>query len=141
MMELVTFTIFAFFPGIHYIHSLLVFLFLWISCSTTEIAILLFLVFKPHGIPCFYIHNWIFMSMEMERTGKTSSKKVVCTIKKLCIVWIKTNNNSKWLFYHYFWPFSCQLYVYLSQNWSSDGHFDKLNRSKIWLVLMLWHKR
>ena len=42
------------------------------------------------------------------------------------IVWIKTNNNSKWLFYSYFWPFSRQLYVCLSQNWSSDGHFDVL---------------
>ena len=51
------------------------------------------------------------------------------------IVWIKTNNNAKWLFYGYFWPFFRQLYVYLSQNWDSEGHFDVLNRSKIWLVL------
>ena len=59
---------------------------------------------------------------------------------KPIIVWIKTNNNAKWLFYGYFWPFFRQLYVYLSQNWDSEGHFDVLNRSKIWLVLRLWHK-
>ena len=57
-----------------------------------------------------------------------------------CIVWIKTNNNNKWLFYDYFWPFFCQLYTHLSQNWGSDGHFDVLNRSKIWLVQRLWPK-
>ena len=33
------------------------------------------------------------------------------------IVWIKKNNNDKWLFHGYFWPFFRQLYDYLSQNW------------------------
>ena len=26
------------------------------------------------------------------------------------------NNNNKWLFYHYFWPYFCQLYNHISQN-------------------------
>ena len=56
------------------------------------------------------------------------------------IVWVKTNNNNKWLVYGYFWPFFLQLYVHLSQNWGSDDHFGVLNRPKIWLVLSLWHK-
>ena len=60
--------------------------------------------------------------------------------RKTAIVWIKTNNNDKWLFYCYFWPFFRQLYVYLSQNWDSEGHFDVPNRSKNWLVLRLSHK-
>ena len=51
------------------------------------------------------------------------------------------NNNNKWLSYDYFWPYFCQLYVHLSQNWDSDGHFEVLNRSKIWLVQRLWHKK
>ena len=55
------------------------------------------------------------------------------------IVWIKTNDNSKWLFYLYFWPFSCQLNVYLSQNWGSDSHFDVLDKSKSYFVQKLWH--
>ena len=56
------------------------------------------------------------------------------------IIWVTMNNNKKWLFYDYFWPYFCQLYNHLSQNWGSDGHFDVLNRSKIWLVQRLWHK-
>ena len=50
--------------------------------------------------------------------------------KKKTIVWVKMNNTGKWLFYNHFWPFFCQLYGYLSQNWGSDGHFDVLNGSK-----------
>ena len=36
--------------------------------------------------------------------------------------------------------FLCQLHEDLSQNWGSYGHFDVLNRSKLWLVQRLWHK-
>ena len=52
----------------------------------------------------------------------------------------KTNDNNNCQFYHHFWPFFCQLYVYLSQNWGSDSHFGIPNRSKIWLVQRLWQK-
>ena len=38
--------------------------------------------------------------------------------------------TNKWPFYDHFWPFFCQLYEHLSQNWGSDGHFEVLNRSK-----------
>ena len=48
--------------------------------------------------------------------------------------------QNKWLVYHHFWPFFCLLYVYLSRNWSSDGHFDVLNWSKPSLIQRLWHK-
>ena len=51
-----------------------------------------------------------------------------CTSK--FIVWVKMNNNDKWLFYDHFWPFFCQLYIHLSLNWGSDSHFDVLNWSK-----------
>ena len=37
--------------------------------------------------------------------------------------------TDKWPFYDHIWPFFCQLYVYLSQNWGSDGHFEVLNQS------------
>ena len=43
-----------------------------------------------------------------------------------------------WPLYDHFWPFICHLYVHLSQNWGSDGHFEVLNRSKSWLVQKLW---
>ena len=36
----------------------------------------------------------------------------------------------KWPCSDHFWPFFCHLYVYLSQNWGLDGHFEVLNRSK-----------
>ena len=29
---------------------------------------------------------------------------------------------------------------YFLQNWSSDGHFEALNKSESWLVQQLWHK-
>ena len=46
----------------------------------------------------------------------------------------------KWPLYDLFWPFFCHMYVHLSQNWGSDGHFEVLNRSYLWLVEKLWHK-
>ena len=39
--------------------------------------------------------------------------------------------------YDFFWPFFCHMY---DQNWGSDGHFEVLNRSYLWLVEKLWHK-
>ena len=48
--------------------------------------------------------------------------------------------TDKWPFYDHIWPFFCQLYVYLSQNWDSDGHFEVLYESESYLVQKLWHK-
>ena len=45
--------------------------------------------------------------------------------------------TDKWWFYHYFWPVFCQLHVCLSQNWSSDGHFEVLDESKSYKFTML----
>jgi hypothetical protein len=53
---------------------------------------------------------------------------------------------SKWMslykrpLYDLFWPYFCHMYVYLSQNWGSDGHFEVLNMSYLWLVQKLGHK-
>ena len=44
----------------------------------------------------------------------------------------------KWPSYDYFWPFFCHLYVHLSQNWVSDGHFEVFNQSKSQLVQKSW---
>ena len=38
--------------------------------------------------------------------------------------------TDKWPFYDNFWPFFHQLYVHLSQNWGSDGHFEVLTEPK-----------
>ena len=46
----------------------------------------------------------------------------------------------KWPLYDLFWPFFSHMYLYLSQNWGSDGHFEVLNRSYLSLVQKLWHK-
>ena len=46
----------------------------------------------------------------------------------------------KWPLYDHFWPFVCHMYVHLSKNWGSDGHFEVLNRSYLWLVEKLWRK-
>ena len=34
----------------------------------------------------------------------------------------------------------CHVYLHLPQNWGSDGHFEELNKSNLWLVQNLWHK-
>ena len=52
-------------------------------------------------------------------------------------VW-KRMSLYKWPLYDHFWLFFHQMYVHLSQNWGSDGHFEVLNRSKSWLVQKLW---
>ena len=49
-------------------------------------------------------------------------------------------DTDKWPFYNHIWPFFCQLYVYLSQNWGSDSRFEMLFTSKSYLVQKLWHK-
>ena len=49
--------------------------------------------------------------------------------------------TDKWWFYHYFWPVFCQLHVCLSQNWSSDGHFEVLDKSKyVSVAPKVWQK-
>ena len=42
--------------------------------------------------------------------------------------------------YDHSWPFFRHMCEFLSQNWGSDGHFEVLNRSYLWLVEKLWHK-
>ena len=64
-------------------------------------------------------------------------KKLLLSCTILCFD-IKLTHQ--WQFYNHFRQFLCLMYVYLSQNWSSDGHFDMLNGSKFWLVQKLWHK-
>ena len=32
--------------------------------------------------------------------------------------------TDKWPFYDHIWTFFCQLYVYFSQNWGSEGYFN-----------------
>jgi hypothetical protein len=44
-----------------------------------------------------------------------------------CLANFQKIATDKWPFYYHIWPFFCQLYVYLSQNWDSDGHFEVLN--------------
>ena len=46
--------------------------------------------------------------------------------------------TDKWPFYDHFWSFFCQLYIHLSQNWGSNGHFEMLNGPKSWLGQKLW---
>jgi hypothetical protein len=57
---------------------------------------------------------------------------------KQCILWFEMKLTHKGQLYDHFWSFSCYLYVHLSQNWDSDGHFEVLNGSKSWLVQKLW---
>ena len=59
---------------------------------------------------------------------------------KQYIVWSEMKDTDKWQCYDHFRPFFCHMYVHLSQNWGSDGHFEVLNWSKFWLVQKLWHK-
>ena len=42
--------------------------------------------------------------------------------------------------YDHSWPFFRHMCDYLSQTWGSDGHFEVLNRSYLWLVEKLWRK-
>ena len=46
----------------------------------------------------------------------------------------------KWPLYNLFWPFFHHMHVHLSQNWGSDGHFEVLNKSYLWLGQILWPK-
>jgi hypothetical protein len=42
---------------------------------------------------------------------------------RTCLAYCQKIATDKWLFCYNIWPFFCQLYVYLSQNLASDGHF------------------
>ena len=61
-------------------------------------------------------------------------------LQLLFILCFDVKLTHKWQFYNYIRQFLCLMYVYLSQNWSSDGHFDMLNGSKFWLVQKLYYK-
>ena len=54
------------------------------------------------------------------------------------IVRFKLNDNLYFSLFYHFWQFYCHWYVYLSQNWGSDSHFEVLNQSKSQLVQKLW---
>ena len=56
-------------------------------------------------------------------------------LTKVCYKWMSLYNCP---LYDHFWPFSCHMCVYLSQNWGFDGHCEVLNRSYLWLVEKLW---
>ena len=108
------------------------------------------------NLEMFFSCRWQSYSLDcckqVERSKTINCKKWInvllrlkgCAVESLvfriCIVWVTMNNNNKWLFYDYFWPHFCQLYIHISQNWGLVQHFDVLNRSKIWLVQRLWHK-
>ena len=46
---------------------------------------------------------------------------------KQYIVWSEMKDTDKWQCYEHFRPFFCHMYVHLSQNWGSDGHFEVLS--------------
>ena len=46
------------------------------------------------------------------------------------IVWSEMKHTDKWQLYGHFQPFFCHMYIHLSQNWGSNGHFEVLNGSK-----------
>ena len=46
----------------------------------------------------------------------------------------KICDKARYLFYDHLWSFFRQLHEYLSQNWSSDGHFEMLNKSLLILI-------
>ena len=61
-----------------------------------------------------------------------------------CLIYIKSVYKRMSLYkcplYDHSWPFSCHMCEHLSQNWGSDGHFEVLNMSYLWLVEKLWRK-
>ena len=54
---------------------------------------------------------------------KTSACSFVKSVSKWMFLY-------KWPLYDLFWPFFSHMYVYLSQNWGSDGPFEVPNGSK-----------
>ena len=73
---------------------------------------------------------------------RSTQSLILCC--KVQISYVKTDRKwmslYKWPLYNLFWPFFCHMHVRLSQNWGSDGHFEVLNRSYLWLVQNLWPK-
>ena len=73
---------------------------------------------------------------------RSTQSLILCC--KVQISYVKTDRKwmslYKWPLYNIFWLFFCHMHVRLSQNWGSDGHFEVLNRSYLWLVQNLWPK-
>ena len=81
----------------------------------------------------FFRHMYIHLSQNWDSDGH---------FKVLNINWFKSYGlkcglrphgkiaSDKRPFYDHFWPFFCQLYVHLSQNWGSDSHYKVLSESK-----------
>ena len=59
-----------------------------------------------------------------------------CTLRlRKILAKSKIDHQNLHLINGHFWPFLGQLYVNIAQNWSSDGHFEVLNKYESWLVL------
>ena len=87
---------------------------------------------------------WFVSSLENGFTQGEASwsflKLVLDLLHTPAIVWSEMKDTDKWQCYDHFRPFVCHMYVHLPQNWGSDGHFELLHWSKLWLVQKLWHK-
>ena len=90
---------------------------------------------SPH-----YLHYLVPLN---KRITQSSSLRILFIFISM---WLNLKTDRKWMslykwpLYDHSWPFFCHMCVYLSQNWGSDGHFEVLNRSYLWLVQKLWHK-
>ena len=93
------------------------------------------------------ISNWIlavFTGRKNQVWNRQKINFVNVEISKIKCRYIKTVRKRmflyKWPLYDLFWPFFCHVYLHLPQNWGSDGHFEEVNKSNLWLVQNLWHK-
>ena len=93
-------------------------------------------VFNFMFIPCGLFHvQESFVSIK-DINDQVTHAKWKCIVKTVS----KWMSLYKWPLHDLFWPFFGYINVNLSQNWGSDGHFEVLNRSSLWLVEKLWHK-
>ena len=88
-------------------------------------------------ITVFALQDRHFQSIKWHQYDCLCQK--IIRLRNIKSVW-KWMSLYKWPFYDLLWPFFCNMYVHLSQNWGSDGHFGLLNRSYLSLVQKLWHK-
>ena len=93
-------------------------------------AICMFIFHKPEVQMVILICSTSLNFIWFKSYGLKRSLRPIATLAK----WQKIATD-KWPFYDHFWLFFHQLYVHLSQNWGSDGHF------RCWLSLNLnWYK-
>ena len=80
------------------------------------------------------------LNPEVETSNLPSNKwkKLAHLYRKFMHINSFLKTVSKWMslykspLYYLFWPLFCHMYVHLSQNWGSDGHFEVLNRCYLW---------